>query len=428
MKKLILISFLFIFTSSAGATVYKWVDERGVVSFVDDADKIPSAYRDSAEEVKVPKMAAQTARTVKTSTKAPPISQVLVREGDLAINLADALRMGQAQSEAEAESMLASAGIAPKNGWIADYPVTPDVIGELENAVTEAAGSGKLAVNKEEAAKAFQDLIAQQGLPVRAEGENQYAGAGEPGAETSPPQDYPEYYEPSVVNNYYIDQGPPIVTYYPPPPDYYYLYAWVPYPFWFGGFWFHGFFCLHDFHRVVFTDGHRRFVSNHFWDSKTRGIGRIDPVRRPMGNFRADISRPIRGFTSHGAGNEASSIPRRNFDRGAISHPGRIPGNKAGNSQSNFRGRPDRVRPPTGYRPPSTGHSPGGRVPSSPPAYRSSSGPSGSFSHPGPGIGRSITPPSRVGGPGFHSGAPGSSGFSGGAGRGFGGGGKGGHS
>ena len=65
--------------------------------------------------------------------------------------------------------MLASAGIAPKNGWIADYPVTPDIIGELQNTIAEAADSGKLAMKKDEATKVFQDLIAQQGLPVRAD-------------------------------------------------------------------------------------------------------------------------------------------------------------------------------------------------------------------------------------------------------------------
>ncbi len=446
---MILISFLFVFASSAGATVYKWTDERGVVNFADDADKIPAAYRDSAEEVKVPKMAAQAAQTPKTPIKPPPISQVLVREGDLAIKLVEAFRMGQAQSEAEAESMLATAGVAPKNGWIADYPVTPDVVGELQNAVAEAAGSGKLTVSKDEAAKVFQDIVAQQGLPVSGEGETQYAGAGEAGAgaEASPPQDYPEYYEPSVVNNYYSDQGPPIVTYYPPPPDYGYLYAWVPYPFWFGGFWFPGFFCLHDFHRVVFVHGHRRFVSNHFWDSGTRTVGRIDPGRRHMGNSMANTPQPRR-FTGRETGSGASSIPRR-VDRPAANHPGGTPGgrtgssqpnrnftgpapthhpggvsgNRTGSSQPNFRDRPDGIRPPTGYRPPS-GYSPGARVPSRSPAYKSSFGSSGSFSRPGPGIGRSFTPPSGSGGSGFFGGGFGSRGFSGG-GRSFGGGSRG---
>jgi len=127
--------------------------------------------------------------------------------------------------------MLASAGIAPRNGWIADYPVRLDIIEELQNAISGAVDSGKLAVNKDEAMGTFQDLIVQQGLPVRAESETPYGGVEQPYAGEAPPQDYPEYYDPSVINAYYYDQGPPIVTYYPPPWDYYYLYAWVPYPF-----------------------------------------------------------------------------------------------------------------------------------------------------------------------------------------------------
>lgn len=96
----------------------------------------------------------------------PPIAQTLIREGDFAVKLAEALKIGQAKSEAEAENMLASVGIAPKNGWIADYPVTPDVIGELQNAIVTAVDSGKLAMKKDEAMKTLQELTAQQGLPV----------------------------------------------------------------------------------------------------------------------------------------------------------------------------------------------------------------------------------------------------------------------
>ena len=67
-----------------------------------------------------------------------------------------------------------------------------------------------------------------------------------------------------VVNNYYYDYGPPVVTYYPPPDPYNYLYSWVPYPFWWGpGFYFSGFFILHDFHRHVGFHGRPFVCSNH---------------------------------------------------------------------------------------------------------------------------------------------------------------------
>jgi len=89
-----------------------------------------------------------------------PMEQSLLREGAFAMKLAEALKIGPAESEAEAESRLAQIGIAPRNGWIADYPVTPQVIGELQNAVGAAADSGKLAMKKDEAIKTFQGFIA----------------------------------------------------------------------------------------------------------------------------------------------------------------------------------------------------------------------------------------------------------------------------
>ena len=52
MKKLVFVLFLFVFASPASATIYKWVDERGVVNFADDPDKVPPVYRNSIEEVK----------------------------------------------------------------------------------------------------------------------------------------------------------------------------------------------------------------------------------------------------------------------------------------------------------------------------------------------------------------------------------------
>ena len=421
MKKLALISVLLILASSAWATVYRWADEGGVVNFTDNPDRVPPAYRNSAEEINTPKMPTQTAQTTTTSAKAPPISQALIREGDFAVKLAEALKVGQVQSEAEAESILTSAGVVPRNGWIADYPVTPDIIGELQNTVNDAAASGKLGIKKEEAIRTFQDLIAQQGLPVRSESQGQYAGTEQPYTEAAPPQAFPQYYEPSAVSDYYEDQGPPVVTYYPPPPDYDYLYAWVPYPFWFGGFWFPGFFCLHDFHRVVFFDGHRRFISNHFWDSRTRTFGRIDASRRHMGNAMANISQPGRGFGSSVDRNGASSILRRSLDHAAMNHPGGISGGRMGNTQSNFASRPNSVRSSTGYRPPSAAYLPSRRVPSSPPAYGRAFG--HSSGSPGVRIGRAFSPPARNGSFGSHGGSFGSTGFSGGGSRGFSGGG-----
>jgi hypothetical protein len=134
-----------------------------------------------------------------------PVSErSLVREGYFAMELSEVLKIGEVKNEAEAESKLASLGIAPKNGWIADYPLTPKIIGELENAVGEAADSGKITMNREEAIRAFQDLTASL--------ESQNAGV-------EPPPDREPYPEP-----YYY-------------PRFYFYPYYSPYPYTFGGYY-----------------------------------------------------------------------------------------------------------------------------------------------------------------------------------------------
>jgi hypothetical protein len=240
----------------------------------------------------------------------PPVSQQLVPEGEFALKLVPALKLGTPDSETQAEDMLTSVGILPKNGWIADYPVTPDIIGELQDAVAAAADSKKLPMGKEEALKVVQDVAGQFGLAVMPGDSGTYA--------ESQPQP-----SSTVVNNYYYEEGPPVVTYYSPPPDYYYLYSWVPYPFWWSGFFFRGFFVLHDFHRVVVV-GHRRcVVSNHFFDHKTKRVFTIDPARRRTGEAlrTRDISRK-RGFNTPEARKAAESIFQRSRERTAITKAG----------------------------------------------------------------------------------------------------------
>ncbi len=169
----------------------------------------------------------------------PPLAQSLVREGTLAVNLANALKIGSPANEAEAESALTSAGIAPRNGWIGDYPVTPDVVIELRNAVGSAADAKGLSMSKEEALNVFDNVTKDYELPVSA------ANAGptvSPNTSlgTEPPA-------PTVINNYYAQEGPPVVTYYAPPADYSYLYNYVPYPFWWLNALFQGYYILADF-------------------------------------------------------------------------------------------------------------------------------------------------------------------------------------
>jgi hypothetical protein len=278
---------------------------------------------------------AMNAASGETATQPPPVGQALVREGDLAIKLVDRLKIGSAENEAEAESLLASMGIAPRNGWIGDYPVTPDIIGELQGAVAEAADSQQLAMGKDEAAQQFQDLTAEMGVSFVAD------TRGEATQEEAP-RDYSEYSSPDVINNYYYNEGPPIVTYYPPPVDYYYMYAWVPYPFWYSGFFFRGFFILHDFHRTFFVNRRACVVSNHFRDPRTHRVLTVDPVRRHAGSaFRTDRDMPRHtGFPSAEAKRGAASIFGRSRERsGSLNAPKgapSLPANPGG--RSGFRG------------------------------------------------------------------------------------------
>ena len=231
----------------------------------------------------------------------PPIGQQLVREGTFAVKLEFALGVGMTENEVEAESRLGEAGITPRNGWIADYPVTPDILGELQKAVSDAADANKLSMSKDDALKRFNDVAADFSLPVIPHAEGQTYGAETPGAENYP--------EPTEINNYYKDEGPPVITYYVPPPDYYYLYAWVPYPFWCCGFWFPGFFVLHDFHRHIIVNGRVFFVSNHFNDINRHRVFRIDPVARFSGKTFAGIGvSRTKGFISTGVPRSARTI------------------------------------------------------------------------------------------------------------------------
>lgn len=180
----------------------------------------------------------------KGSDKAPPVAQTLVREGDFALRLADTLSLAKTDNEMDAERVLASVRIAPKNGWISDFPVTPDVFAEIRASVVDAAVSGRIKMDKKTAEDRFYALSNDLGLPAVADN-----GTGEEYGETV------EYQDQAVINDYYYDEGPPVITYYPPPPDYFYLYAWDPFPFWCNGFYFPGFYVLNNFTIVVNSGG-----------------------------------------------------------------------------------------------------------------------------------------------------------------------------
>ncbi len=296
------------------------------------------------------------------SSSPPPVSQQLVPEGDFALKLVSALNLGSVTTEVQAEDLLSSFGIAPKNGWIADYPMTPIIIGELQNAVAASADAHKLPMAKDDALRAFGAVTAEFGLAIVPGSPGQYAEN-----QLQP--------NPDEINGYYYEEGPPVVTYYPPPWDYYYLYAWVPYPFWWGGFFFSGFFCLHDFHRHIFFGGHHHFISNHFVDPVTHAVSTVDPRTGTVGRTANNSPARTQGFRSAEATKAAGSIVNRSFGRTNRSMTSSL-GNTGSQNGMNFQqgqGRSFKTPNMTQGRSSSTAPSTGG----------------GSFSHPSRSFGAS---------------------------------------
>jgi len=320
---------------------------------------------------------------------AAPVAQALVPEGYFAAQLAEALNLGQPPDDAAAESLLSAVGIEPRNGWIADYPVTPAVIGDIEKSVAAAADSAKLGMGKEQALKLTGDVKAKLGLDIAPgaakpaapaispehaviykyvdkDGETHYsneydsippeyksqatvvgkainpppsANPAEGGAVT-PENSYPLNGDPDRINRYYDSDGPPVVTYYPPPAPYYYLYSWVPYAFWSSGLYFGGYFILHDFHRHVLTGRHAWLLSNHWAGGHGGAPGRVDPVARILAESRASS---LRQFNSPAIQAHARTI--------------------LGLSQNHFRPAQFSHAPPAGIARPIGAVAPGGGFP-----------------------------------------------------------------
>ena len=105
-------------------------------------------------------------QSAQNTVRPPPVEPVLVRQGDFARSLVETLELGTAYSETQAHEMLAELGIEPKNGWISDHPMTPGIIGELQNAIGRASDYGYLAINRSEAIGFFQTVVSDYGLPI----------------------------------------------------------------------------------------------------------------------------------------------------------------------------------------------------------------------------------------------------------------------
>ncbi len=266
-----------------------------------------------------------------TTIPPPPVGQPLVREGDFAVQLAEALYLGTPQDEADAENMLKSVDIAPTNGWNPDYPMTPDIFLELEAAVGRAAENRQLAIEKDMALQALHEVAEKLGLPFT-------VAAGENGGQNAGPPDV--YYggNPVWIDNYYDDNGPPVITYYSPPPAYIYLYTWVSYPFWYGRYYFKGYYCLHNFDRTVFVGHAARSCTNHVLDRDTGRVFIINPATGRRGKYyemkRGPATQREKGGATrvyrHDMERERREYQPRGGTKGTVKRPA----------------RPSRVQPP----------------------------------------------------------------------------------
>ena len=221
------------------------------------------------------------------------ISQPLVREGDFALRLAEALRIANPADEFEAESILASEGIIPANGWIADYPVTPDIVGELEDCLRTAAGAGTLPFGEGESLEVFWSVLDEYGLVLVADVVNEGEGSGVA----------PEYPDAAALDDYYYTEGPPVVTWYAPPRGFAYLYRWVPCSFRGWTERFRGFFVLADFHKV---DRSHNVITNRFVHPVTRAPHRVDPGNRRYASMTGGKGRIVVGPSGLTGGNKVS--------------------------------------------------------------------------------------------------------------------------
>ena len=207
---------------------------------------------------------------------APGVAPPLVREGDFAVKLDQALMASPPRDESTAESALAAMGIAPDNGWIADYPVTPLIISQLRKSIQKAADAGSLAMSSASAMASLRTVSDDFNLNIVAAGSSENQAAGEPATASNTDVG------PAGIENYYQDSGPPVITYYSPPAAYIYLYTWVPYPFQFDDLYFPGYYILNDFDTFVVVHHRRAICTNHVFSRRT---GRVLLVHPDDGGF-----------------------------------------------------------------------------------------------------------------------------------------------
>jgi hypothetical protein len=309
--------------------------------------------------------------TIQTGANLPSVEQTLVPESVFAMQLAEALKLGPVADEAKAEELLSGLGIEPKNGWIAEYPVTPEVLGDVEKGIAMASDQKKITLSKDQALKVFGDVKASLGFDVKPgpnppaglikkpgnttiysytdnKGEthftdgldsipkanrknmkiisqaalNKALGSIGGGSSQAPGPQYTAKPNPEAINQQYEEQGPPVVTYYVPPDPYAYLYSWVPYPFWSTGFYYPGYFVLKDFHRRVYVNRHPYFVTHHHGGGSdfSRSLN-PGPVNRSFqGQSNSNGMNYSRGFSTPNAQSGARAIVEHNPNRNGFTN------------------------------------------------------------------------------------------------------------
>ncbi|MGA3118196.1 MAG: hypothetical protein ABSF90_27690 [Syntrophobacteraceae bacterium] len=236
----------------------------------DEYSNLESRYKDLVANL----ILAQRTAAVNTKSSPsgpPPVEQPLVREGQFAVELATAFNLTSSHDEAAAEDYLISVNITPRNGWISDYPVTPDIIAEVRESVAKSASSGYLQISETDAVSLVDNVSIAMDLPVKVA----HVSSSEYQSRSAAPPEASEYVKPSIIEDYYDDNKPPVVTYYPPPLEYAYLYEWVPSPFLWEGFGFGGFFILVDFN----SHHHHKHITNHVTNANGT-VSRIDATTR----------------------------------------------------------------------------------------------------------------------------------------------------
>jgi len=240
----------------------------------------------------------------------PPIAQALVREGTLAVELQSGMNLGTSSIESVAEEHLARAGIAPVSGWNSDEAVTPEIIGQIQDSIIHATENGWIPMGRKEALDRFRAVASGLNLPVKP-----YAG------QTGTGEYARSYSDQADLDSYYAQEGPPMITYYTPPPDYYGMYTWVPYPFWWYGVPFSGYYILngpvivghgHGFHRHHDHHGFRGDRDNDRDDHAGSGLHAAAqapgvPVMVPQGTDPAGAEASKAGTAPHVTTNAASA-------------------------------------------------------------------------------------------------------------------------